>query len=262
MTLSELRRLDFSLADIHVSRHTWEAGVYNDYRETGREHTLVHLVLTGERNYIVDDRSFTVGAGTMLLIPACTRYYTVPGTACTGIGVCLDFMTAEGPIQPDPDVYHGWQDHGKLYAGWMEALLEDSLTDRRGILYRKALLWRILDRMLSELDTDPELEKQLTPAIRFMAEHYRENLPVSACANACHLSESHFRRKFLAFTGMTPIAYRDSLRFAEVRRLLETGITLTKAAELTGFWDASYLRRMYRQRTGKAFLENDKNNFV
>ena len=59
---------------------------------------------------------------------------------------------------------------------------------------------------------------------------------------------------------MTPIAYRDSLRFTEVRKLLETGMTLTKAAELTGFWDASYLRRTYRQRTGKTFFENNREN--
>ncbi len=144
----------------------------------------------------------------------------------------------------------------------MEEINVDTLTDRRGILYRKAMLWRILDKMLTELETDPNLEKQLMSALRFIAEHYRENLPVSVYADVCHLSESHFRRKFSACTGMSPVAYRDSLRFAEVRQLLETGITLTQAAEQTGFWDASHLRRVYRQRNGKAFLENNKTDFV
>lgn len=237
-------------------------GLSNDYLETGREQTLLHIAISGEREYTINNRTFVIGAGSVLLIPAKTKYYTIPKTACTGIGICFDLHTAEGILELEPDVYHLWQDHSGQYAVWMEEITLDAITDRQGLLYRKTLLWRILDKMLAEPCRDPVLEKLLTPALRFIGEHYRENLPVAAYADACHLSESHFRRKFFDFTGMTPIAYRDSLRFTEVRRLLETGMTLTKAAELTGFWDASYLRRMYRQRTGKTFLDNQKNDFV
>jgi len=61
---------------------------------------------------------------------------------------------------------------------------------------------------------------------------------------------------------MTPIAYRDSLRFAEVRRLIKSGMKLNQAAELTGFWDASHLRRIYRQRTGRSFAEGTNSDYV
>ena len=220
------------------------------------------MTLSGEREYTVNGRTFVVGPDTVLLIPAKTKYYTIPKTVCTGIGISFDLYTAAGLLELEPDVYHSWQDHNGQYAVWMKELNMDAITDRQGLLYRKTLLLRILDKMLADPYRDPDLENLLMPALRFIGEHYRENLPVAAYADACHLSESHFRRKFFDFTGMTPISYRDSLRFTEVRRLMETGMTLTKAAELTGFWDASYLRRIYRQRTGKAFLDNKKIDFV
>ena len=39
---------------------------------------------------------------------------------------------------------------------------------------------------------------------------------------------------------MSPLEYRDSLRFEEARRLLSDGIPVSQIAEQVGFRDASY----------------------
>ena len=64
------------------------------------------------------------------------------------------------------------------------------------------------------------------------------------------------RRHFSEHTGMTPLEYRDHLRFTEAKFLLSCGMTVTKAAEQVGFCDASYLRRIYKKRTGHALSED------
>ena len=105
------------------------------------------------------------------------------------------------------------------------------------------------------MENQSELGRTMAPALRHLKLHYRENEPVSVYAAACRLSESHFRRKFLEYTGMTPVEYRDSLRFEEARRLYVSGMPMTQIAERVGFCDASYLRRLYKQRTGSHFRD-------
>jgi AraC-like DNA-binding protein len=262
ITLAELKNTDFTLSGCEIYSCSWKEGEFHDYQETGRHQNLIHVVTAGEREYSIADRRFSVHSSTVLLIPDGTKYYTRTPGSCSGIGLCFDLAVGGEKITLVPDIYHGWQDSSGDVRSWMERFYEDTMSGRRGLLYRKMLLWRILERLLTEMKTDSALETVMTPAIRFIEAHYRENLPVAEYAEICHLSESHFRRKFVEYTGMTPIEYRDSLRFAEVRRLLEAGSSLNRTAELTGFWDASCLRRIYRKRTGERLLKKKENDFV
>ena len=109
--------------------------------------------------------------------------------------------------------------------------------------------------MIADMNNQSELERMIAPALHHLKLHYRENEPVSVYASACCLSESHFRRKFLEYTGMTPVEYRNSLRFEEARRLYASGMPMMQIAERVGFCDASYLRRLYKQQTGGRFRD-------
>jgi AraC-like DNA-binding protein len=61
---------------------------------------------------------------------------------------------------------------------------------------------------------------------------------------------SYLCRVFSEHTGVGPHAYQLQRRLLEAARLIEEGQSVARAAKLTGFGDASHLRRHFRRRFG------------
>jgi len=253
LEIHNLREIDFSIKNIFIRREIWVNGVTHDYSAFGREKNLIHIITSGSRSYRTDGRSFVLHAGELLFIPDKTRYITTTVGSCSGIGVCFDLVSYDRIINVIPDVYSSRTD---AYSNYI-ALFNEMMTVPNGhtSLHRMTLMWKLLDMMIAEHEDHSELGRMIDPAISFIREHYRENRSVGDYAAMCHLSESHFRRKFREYTGMAPLEYRDSLRFEEAEKMFSDGMTMTRIAEELGFCDASYLRRLYKRRTGRNFRD-------
>lgn len=63
-----------------------------------------------------------------------------------------------------------------------------------------------------EVNTDTALLTQISPALRYIEEHYSESLRAADLASSCGLSEVHFRRVFEAYMNMTPMDYVNLFR--------------------------------------------------
>ena len=226
---------------------------------SGRPKNLIHIITSGIRAYLYDGEEFELPTGTVLLIPEGTKYTTWAVGNCSGIGSLFSFTDADISIKPG--IYHDWNDEEVNYLGLFTRLNDSWLTDPAAILHRKSLVMRILDHMANDLPTDRNAG-QLSDAVDFISSHFRENLPIADYAAACSFSESYFRRRFVERFGVSPIVYRNDLRFREVRRMCSEGVSLSKAAEAVGFCDASYLRRLYKKRFGVAFGTPDDNDIV
>ena len=72
------------------------------------------------------------------------------------------------------------------------------------------------------------------------------------------MSESYFRKKFQLVTGLSPISYRNSLRFAEAKKLYREGLTMKAIAEQLGFCDEHYLSKIYIRENGTNLKEDAK----
>lgn len=93
--------------------------------------------------------------------------------------------------------------------------------------------------------------QKLLPAVRALDQRYREDIPVSELARMCSLSETHFRRLFIAVTGTTPTDYRTHKRILHAKDLLASGLySISETARETGFSDPSYFSRVFRAHTG------------
>ena len=253
MEFHNLRETDFSIKNIFINRQNWKAGEIHDYSAFGRERNLVHLITSGSRSYHIDDRKFVLNSGELLFIPDKTKYITVTNGSCSGIGVCFDLAVGDKKLEIVRDVYHCRTESFSNYTQLFSELL--AIPNGHASLHRMTLMWKLLDMLISEHEDHSELFKMISPAIGYIKEHCRENLAVADYAALCHLSESHFRRKFREYTGMSPLEYRDSVRFEKAEKLYSDGFTVTRIADELGFCDASYLRRLYKRRTGKNFRE-------
>jgi len=253
--LHQLPELDFYIRNISIREEIWSRETAYDYTQRGRSQNLIHIITAGTRYYRYGDETLCLSAGELILIPDGTCYYTTSYTACSGIGICFDLCTADENISLRQNIYHCWPDRYGEYTALIREMNGNFSEVPHGYLHRKSLLWLLLDKMISDMENLSELGRMIAPALRHLKLHYRKNEPVAVYADTCRLSESHFRRKFLEYTGMTPVEYRDSLRFEEAKRLYASGMSMVQIAEQVGFCDASYLRRLYKKRTGSHFRE-------
>ncbi len=94
-------------------------------------------------------------------------------------------------------------------------------------------------------------ELQIHAALAYVAKHYAEPIRIEALADACHLSETHFRRVFFEAMNMTPL---DFINLERIQRACEqmqkTGDSMEVIAAHTGFATQSSFNRTFLKLVG------------
>lgn len=190
--------------------------------------------------------------GDIIFIPHNTKYRTHSVTDCSGIGILFDFL---GDLSIKPGLYMSWIDTSGEYLRLFERICKCQKVSPKALLHQQSLVYRILDHMTTDISENEKMIKMLEPAIEILTTRYRENLSLKDYADPCNLSVSYFRHMFKKQLGMSPIEYRNRLRFEEVRRLRHQGCTVNQIAEICGFCDAAYLRRLFKRETGETIRD-------
>lgn len=94
-------------------------------------------------------------------------------------------------------------------------------------------------------------EKEILPAIYYVADHYQDKISSHDAANACSMSPFRFCRKFKEEVGISFRDYVVRYRLREACRLLENpGTSISEVAYAVGFNDLSYFSRIYKRHFG------------
>ncbi len=254
--LKDLSQTAPGIKDINAYYWNFRIGDKVDYSICGRQKNLLHIIASGTRHYRLESKEFTLSAGTVLFIPEHTRYITWNDSECSGIGVSFSFTEN---ISIKENVYFNITDESGAYMSLFRRISDSIIVDPKAILHHTSLVYRILDHMCSELDGKEQHIKLLEPALALIRDKYRENISVKEYSNACNLSESYFRRIFKEQIGMSPIKYRNALRYEKAKQMITQGFSVSEIADSLGFCDPAYLRRLFRRDTGEA-LRNCKNS--
>lgn len=88
-------------------------------------------------------------------------------------------------------------------------------------------------------------------AIRYLREHYSEQVTLDALARAVYMEKCSMCKAFKRLTGQTVIEYLNNYRCEKAKEFLSTGKTVTETAVLCGFHNMSYFTKTFKQATGK-----------
>lgn len=80
-----------------------------------------------------------------------------------------------------------------------------------------------------------------------VSEQPQHEWSVPRMAEVANTSPRHLTRLFVEHAGVAPLAYLRRLRLASAQRALESGASVTRAAEVSGFGSDTQLRRAWRQ---------------
>ena len=115
-------------------------------------------------------------------------------------------------------------------------------------LFLAAKIYELLYHIDRQAITTPHKYKKLLPAIKEFQQFYFKNEKMSYYSQLCGVSESCFRRLFKEYTGQAPIEYRNSIRIANLKRLLSSGeFKINEAAYLVGFNNMSFFYEVYNK---------------
>lgn len=88
----------------------------------------------------------------------------------------------------------------------------------------------------------------IASAMDYVALHYREEIKVYSLAEACSMSESHFRRVFQEAMNMKPVDYINMIRVQNACELMKkTRKSMEEVASETGFASVSAFNRNFRK---------------
>lgn len=121
----------------------------------------------------------------------------------------------------------------------------------------KGLFYQFFFQMLTHnyiVTESPQDRKNLAAikeVIRYMQEHYKEEINVSDLAALSFYNENYFMKLFKQYTGKTLTRYLTELRIEKSRYLLlHTNLSITDIAIETGFNSASYFIRKFQELNG------------
>jgi AraC-like DNA-binding protein len=95
--------------------------------------------------------------------------------------------------------------------------------------------------------------------MRYIDEHYREELSLDMLAESLHLSKTYLSRLFKSETGSSITEYLTARRIREACKLLETTeLPVERIGAETGFPNSSYFIQLFRRKVGVTPLKYRK----
>lgn len=109
-------------------------------------------------------------------------------------------------------------------------------------------------RRLFATDADNRKSRRMSlllPALKYMYDNYREDIPMTFLAQLTGVTHQHFCRLFRSTMKMRPNDYLTGRRIEEAKRMLrENRLTVTEISEACGFRDPGYFSTTFRKCTG------------
>ena len=259
MQWDTLWRHDFELFGIYTMRQRWKAGDVYTFRKSARpEHGLMYFIDCEAEYETGSGERIAAHSGDLFFLAKragyVIRFLTDPDPGYNCLLVNFQLRDENGrDFSPDWEVMR-LSGLSSEEAGQEMRRLNDlyyapvhAPAELKGVLY---LLLATLSKRMS--GSQWRGAGALAPALEWLEKHYHEECSVGRLAAMCHMSESGFRKRFTAYTGVSPLRYRMERRMEQAKRLLAQSVSVGEAAATVGFSDANYFARLFRRMNGIA----------
>ncbi|MBP3704197.1 MAG: helix-turn-helix domain-containing protein [Clostridia bacterium] len=229
----------------------------------------LYLFLDGSVTYYIEDQSYELCPGDLLIIPPGKMHRPVIANERaayermvlwvnleylsridSGSALLQDALRKVGengycvPLRGDALIYSTvlFSKIEEMQKSGMDA----DLTAGAIRLY----LWSVLEEY-SHVESTASGEPEVIPqVIRFITEHYNEAITLDDIAAKFFISKSYLSRHFKAYTNATVYAYIMALRITHARRMIREGVPAVEAGRSCGFSDYSTFYKAFKAQTG------------
>ena len=220
-----------------------------------RQYSRFFYIVSGE--IVFDkgtDKEIYAHSGDILYLPYDVEYYSewLPGN--TGSFLTANFIINNPSCIFSEKICIAAHDSSGRLLQLFRKLLE---TWTKGAMHTELKTLSVFLELLSEIRDETSRKKlsdsfsDIYEGIMYIENRFCEEFSIDDLCRICNVSPATFRRKFLKYSGFSPVTHRNRLRCQRAKDLLESGeYTVTEAAMSVGFNDLSYFNRIFRNVIG------------
>lgn len=228
--------------------------------------TLLVAVAGGEGEIMIQERSFSLRRGNVLLLPASAGISCVSSRSrqlhCYVISIIphqQPALKAAGNVLRQSKLIDIEKESCMIENTEIVELAEQLYIHRLPVeelqhIKNQLVFYDMLYRMLQQLEATEKVEDgywSLEQSVQHIEANFREKLSREQLAAATGISRSHYSVVFKQLTGCSPNHYVTTLRVHHAMELLLQGKeTLREIALKTGYKDEFYLSRRFKQHAG------------
>lgn len=236
----------------------------------------LYYLMEGTRRYLIDNRSYLINAGSLVLIGPDEVHKTVSVGSDPHTRIVMNFspsaVLTSLPGIPEVDFLHCFHAGTHVVAvpmksrGILEHTLqricnarEDQTPSARAM--RQILLCELflsISMIIDKQRTDETLLPEpvaVNPVIDkiqvYISSNYRESLSLSELSARFYISATYLSRLFRQTTGFSIVEYINNVRLMAAKTLLEEStLKISAIAVQAGFSTGEHFTRVFKQGTG------------
>lgn len=267
MDFSKLPYIEFDFEIISVVKQYWDdIDSWTEFMDTPRRSSAFLMVITDITVQYTDKSGdcFTAKKGDIIYCPLGGEYkFEVISPANSDYfgkvkTICINFNM----VRPDKKIITLSSKPIKV-VNFKSAQLEKDFLDVSKYalkpMVRRYKLYKIMKTVIDIYSNNSKNVSLLQKAVKYIEEHYTDNYKMSSLAEKFNLSESHFRKLFKEFTGLSPVEYRNGLRIEHAKELLsQNTVSVSEVALAVGIEDQFYFSRIFKKSEGISPLQYKK----
>lgn len=246
----------------------------------------IYYLLEGRRNYFIQNRTYAVMKGDIVLINVQDIHRTMDSNNTPHERILIyfnkDFISSIINDEKDIALLDCFMGKNKVIRlnvseqAFVETLLFRMLDENEKkpegyLTYQRVLLTELLlfiNRHIKRYDkqsigTNSLLQKKMSEVAIYLTENYRSRISLKQVAERFFITPCHLSRSFKKATGFSFIEYVNSIRVKEAQKLLKkTNSSVMRIAELTGFDSQTHFGRVFKNLTGMSPLQYRKRSCV
>lgn len=239
----------------------------------------IYYMLEGERYYFIEDRTYHIKKGNLVLIDLNQLHKTMDGPIPDHERILVNFKQEFLPANlTETSATHllrcfksqvnflelNYEEQTTIQTLLLKMVAESRSTRPDSVIYLKLWLAELLltARRTVEQQTTPQFQylnprhQKISEIVRFINANYALDLSLSSLAERSFISKYYLSHSFKEVTGFTLVEYLNSVRTREAQKLLrESKLNITAIATAVGFESATHFGRVFKTINGMSPLK-------
>lgn len=236
----------------------------------------IYYLLSGDRNYFIQDRVYNVQKGDLVLINSNVLHKTIDGYSESHERMLIEFdmsffkdFLVESTHSQLLNVFHkdctifrlDEPQKKQLETCFYKMIQESKESNIDNNIPLKVYLLELLvlinksyiKTSTGEFDHLSKLHKRVSEIVTYINLNYMNDIGLDLVAREFYISPEHLSRAFKKVTGFTFIEYLNNLRINEARKLLEQPmLSISDIATKVGYQNNTHFGRVFKSFTGSS----------
>lgn len=222
---------------------------FKNWKIKNRRTSSIMTVEKGTFIYEFQGKEFELKSGESIFLPYLSSYsYKITTNHCICHQVMFNIFDAEGTLKLSDNPKK--TSDAKVGELIKKIVVQGNSPNQLSPFKFTADFYTVLS-MFFEKTIDRREVLRIFPALKYIEEHYAENINLDNLAELCMLSQSQLRRLFKAETLMSPIEYKNSLRIkAALSMLIYSEKNISEISQELGFANPYIFSRTFKEWEG------------